>query len=169
MVLMPKIVDATAWKLKPDRQKSCKGWRFCEVKISTLWFGNLLEFVLVRSSSSLITDTQGSDELGFSEEVDDIIAPYNSYAYEPPSRSSRSGWQLRAGKRAGMWKLRTGKREYDEAGKRGELWKLRTGKRITNQFLKRDRMWKLRTGKRASMWKLRTGKRSDENNQLDDY
>ena len=118
--------------------------------------------------SSSFTETQGSDDLGFSEEVNDLIAPYNNYAYESPSRSSRSSWQLRAGKRAGMWKLRTGKRESDEAGKRAALWKLRTGKR-TEQFLKRDRMWKLRTGKRASMWKLRTGKRSNEDDQQDDY
>ena len=115
------------------------------------------------------SDTQGSDDLGFSEEVvDDLIAPFNNFAYESPTRSPRASWQLRAGKRAGMWKLRTGKRDSGEGGKRASLWKLRTGKR-TDQFLKRDRMWKLRTGKRASMWKLRTGKRSNEDDQQDDY
>ena len=62
--------------------------------------------------------------------------------YFSPLRISRSGWKLRAGKRAAIWKLRGGKRAAQ-----GALWKLRSMKRDGILDDKRAELWKLRTGK----------------------
>lgn len=132
-----------------------------------------------------IVSTAALDDIELEDPVALLPDNIDDTDYFSPLRISRSGWKLRAGKRAAIWKLRGGKRSAQGAlwklrsmkrdgildDKRAELWKLRTGKRASDftgdDIIKREALWKLRTGKRGDVsWKLRTGKRAEEEEEF---